>query len=81
MQARLDVQRGLLRADVLPQRRGLLPAKGGEVGIQVVLPANVVKSLAVADEVHHLHCMRHSSEAVLGNLTCNALSGRVCTLP
>ena len=58
----LDVQRGPLPADVLAQRSGLLPSVISQVCVQVVLPANVVKSLAMAHKVHHLH---DSSSSVL----------------
>jgi hypothetical protein len=40
---------------VAPQRGSLLPAPARQVGIVILLPADVVEALSMADEVDGLH--------------------------
>lgn len=51
----LDVQWRILGLDVLIDSVCLLPAQFSEVGILVVVPANVVEAFTMANEVYHLH--------------------------
>ena len=59
--ARLHVEGQRKARHVAPERRGLLPAPARQVRIVILLPADVVEALCVADEVDGLRTSRPCS--------------------